>query len=369
MWILYIGILIPLFFTLLLIIKFRERTHVVEIAGLWVVSIGIIFMVKVFSEKITSMEIEYWGEYGVKIEYYEQWDEWIHQTCTTVDSEGNVSTYDCSYRSYHPPYWTVITNTGNQYNISQSQFLHYSSLWKNKKFIDLKRGYYRIDGDKYESQWNKVDDLLFPIITTHRYENRVVNSSSIYDFLEIDTSEVKIFSYPKIHDYTCNSIMSQREIREMKEADKRLTFYNAKYGSGKEVRMWLLIFHNKPFQYSMYQEHYWKGGSKNEVVVCVGVDDMLRVEWVKCFSWSEKENFKVNLRDSIMNQGKLNLMKTVEVMKDEVMINYERREFKEFEYLEVEPPFYIIFLSLLSIFVLVGGMTVYIIFNQFDSRH
>ena len=368
MWILYLGMLIPLIATIILVVKFREKTHIVEIVIMWVASFSVIMGVKFISEKFSTMETEYWGEYGIRVDYYERWDEYIHQTCSSTDSDGNTTYYDCSYVDTHYPYWEVITNTGNTYTITESQFNKYSKLWKSKKFQDIGRDYHSIDGDKYESYWDKKEENIFPVITTHMYENRVSNSSSIYDFMDVDTSQFKVFSYPEVEDYQCNSILSEVRGKEISKGNKKLTIYNARYGTQKQVRMWLLIFKDKPFQYSTYQENYWKGGNKNEVVLCVGVRDSLLIDWVKCFSWTNKEILKVNLRDSVLSQKYLDIDRAIEVMKNEVIENFKRREFKEFDYLEVEPSLTATLLSLLFISLVVGGMVVYIISNDFNNE-
>ena len=135
----WVGFTIPLIATIILVVFFRERTRIIEIVVLWVLSIGIIFIAKIMAERMDATEVEYWGEYGVKVEYYEEWDEWVSQTCTSTDSEGNVTTYDCSYRRYHGPEWYVVTNLNNNYYISEKKYKEMLYTWDNKRFVDLNR--------------------------------------------------------------------------------------------------------------------------------------------------------------------------------------------------------------------------------------
>jgi len=377
MTIVWLGLIIPLIATIVLIVFFKKQTAVLEIIGLWVASLFIIFLAKFFVDTFDANETEYWGEYAIRVEYYEEWDEWIIQTCTRevpcgTDSKGNTryctETYDCSHRDYHSPYWQAITNLGNSYSITQKKYNEFMGLWNNRKFIDMDRHYYTIDGNKYESYWDNKDYNILPIITTHSYKNKVVHSSSIYEFPEVDTSAYHLFEYPEVEDYNCNSILSEVKNKDIKWADKLLTYYNAKYGSSKQVRMWLLIYKNKPFQYGTYQENYWKGGNKNEVVLCMGIDKDLSVQWAKVFSWTERENLKTDLRDSVLFQKKLDIYKTVNVFKDQVVEKFQRRDFSEFDYLETEPSPLACIISFLIIGLCVTGMSVYIVKNQFTNR-
>jgi hypothetical protein len=257
----------------------------------------------------------------------------------------------------------------NHYNIPEKKYKEMLYTWDNKRFVDLNRDYYNIDGNKYESYWDKKDYNIFPVITTHYYQNKVANSSSIYEFPEVDTSKHKVFEYPEVENYNCNSILSEVKSKDIYWADKLLTNYNAKYGAQKQVRMWILIFKDKPFTYAMHQENYWKRGNKNEIVLCIGVrGDSLRVDWTKCFSWTDKEILKARLEDFVRFQKNLDIYKTVNTMKDEVLSTFVRKPFEEFDYLEVEPSLTITIIALIFILLSVGGITVYIIFNEFDNN-
>ena len=372
-----IGLAIPLIATILLVLFFRKQTRIIEILVLWLISLSIIFLAKSCAEKFSVSETEYWGEYGVKVEYYEEWDEWITQICTRevpcgTDANGNTTycteTYDCSYRQYHYPRWEVVSNLKNSYDIPEKTYKQMLYTWNNEKFVDMNRDYYTIDGNKYESYWDKKDYNIFPIITTHSYENRVAHASSVYEFPEVDTSKFKLFEYPKVKDYYCQSILSEVKSSDIKWADKLLTNYNALYGVQKQVRMWLLIYKNKPYEYGVQQENYWKRGNKNEVVVCIGVtEDSLTVDWAKVFSWTERENVKVDLEDMIRNQKKLDIYKTVTNIKNEVVEKFERKSFKDFDYLDVEPSTTATILGLIFILLVVGGLTVFIIMNDITN--
>ena len=76
-------------------------------------------------------DTEYLSYYITKIRHTDEWDEWIHRTCTRevpdgTDSKGNTKyrteTYDCSYREYHPERWLKDDNKGDDMYINREEF-------------------------------------------------------------------------------------------------------------------------------------------------------------------------------------------------------------------------------------------------------
>src|SRR5690606_26786934 len=126
-----------------------------------------------------------------RVEYYEDWDEWITQTCTRTcccDSKGNCSTetYDCSYRKYHPQKWGIVTTTNEYVSITKHQYREIKSYFKNERFIDLNRRFYRKDGDKFISEWQKDSGSAIPVSTEHSYVNKVkAADQSVFHFLPV----------------------------------------------------------------------------------------------------------------------------------------------------------------------------------------
>lgn len=44
--------------------------------------------------------------------HHEDWNEYIEQTCSRTDDEGNVEYYDCSYVQYYPAVTTLRVGFG-----------------------------------------------------------------------------------------------------------------------------------------------------------------------------------------------------------------------------------------------------------------
>jgi hypothetical protein len=356
---------------LLLSIKsFREKTVWWELAIPLGITILAIFISKLIIDKSMTDDTEYWGSYVISAEYYEDWNEYIHQTCTRTytDSDGNshTETYDCSYVSYHSEYWQVNTNIGQELKISESRFNYYVKKFGGKQFVDLHRDYHTDDGDKYVAKWNYVFEMIEPITVTHTYENRVAASHSIFKFEEPDTANFKLFDYIEPdNNYQINSILTEKSnIYNIKEANKLLSRYNAFLGNKKQVRIWFLIFDNKDYQYAIQQENYWQGGNKNEFIVSLSVDDSNYVQWCKVISWTDVEQLKVDVRNYIKNMNKLDLINAVEYIKNNIETRFVRKSFKEFDYLTVEPTTTaLIIVYILSLLITIGT-TIFVIKNE-----
>jgi hypothetical protein len=84
------------------------------------------------------------------------------------------------------------------------------------------------------------------------------------------------------------------------------------------------------------QEQHWKGGNKNEFVVCIGVDKNMKVKWCRPFSWTKKSLPLIRTRNFVQEQEKLDLISTSNFLYGEIEKNFVRRKFSDFNYLTVE---------------------------------
>ena len=84
------------------------------------------------------------------------------------------------------------------------------------------------------------------------------------------------------------------------------------------------------------QRSYWEGGNKNEFVVCIGVDNSGRFEQVDAIAWISKPAFEAEVEDFIMNHEDVKLKKFADWLPGQVAAHWKRRDFKDFEYLQME---------------------------------
>jgi hypothetical protein len=310
-----------------------------------------------------TIDKEYWNSYIVRATYYEDWNEYIHQTCTREECSGSgenrvchTETYDCSYVDYHPEYWEVEDNLGSIHYIRSDHFEYLCKSWKMRQFRDMHRGYYSNDGDAYDTQWDTKFETLAPICIEHTYENKVQCSKSVFNFQKVDSASkatYKLFDYPPNQDaFKYNPILGIKYIK----ASWQLQKYNALYGKTKQIHMLLLVFNNQPYEAAVMQESYWKGGNKNEFILCVGTKGN-KITWTKVISWTEAEELKVRVARQVKQMDSLNVMAVVEYMGKEVPKEFVRKHFRDFNYLTVEPTNTAIIICLiLTVLTTIGGV-------------
>lgn len=376
--VIYGAFLIPFIVAFVLYKYFKRDTSWWEYFVPLIVSVILIISSKAIIETSQVSSKEYWGSFISKAEYFEEWDEWIDQTCTReccCDSKGencSTETYDCSYRLYHPAYWQITTTIGERINISESEYARVKKILGNESFQDLDRDYYRIDGDEYYSIWRRDSATAIPVTTLHYYENRVkAADQSVFHYGKVtkqDIEKYKLKEYPKIYNYyQMASVIGDSSVDAL-IADKKINYVNGLLGHKKEVRVFVLVFKNQPIEAALYQEWYWSGANMNEFVVCIGIDNDRNVKWCKPMSWTRSEILKVKVKSFVQEQGKLNLQELAYFMQNSVDREFLRRDFAEFNYLTVEPPTWTVFLTYFLTLLVNIGLSWWIIHNEHEEE-
>lgn len=293
-------------------------------------------------------DTEYLGGYITKITHYDEWDEWVEQTCTRevpdgTDENGNTTyrteTYDCSYRDYHPEKWMYTDDKGREeyfYNKEEFNRAMRELGYPKKVFRDMHRDYYRIDGDAQDYFYDGSIEHIRALTWSHTYQNKIIASNSIFKFEDIDESEAKklgLFKYPKVIEQDQDVVLG---VNLGRGTHKRFKYINATYGKKKQFRLYVLIFTDKPLDVSEKQKSYWQGGNKNEFVLCLGYNSKTgRIDWCNPFSWCDAPKLEVATKDFFRSHPYLAtsmddyaswLMKNLHLWK--------RKEFKDFDYIE-----------------------------------
>lgn len=374
--ILYLAFIIPVLCAIILFVFFKHKTKIWEVLIPFVFTIIFILVAKAIAISSLTDDVEYLGGIILEARYYEKWDEWIEQTCTREccckrDSKGNetcsTESYDCSYLQTHNAYWVVITTIG-EYEVSSSEYARLIRKFEMQpQFTDMHRDFKNIDGDMYHVNWDGSDEKLDPFVTTHTYENRPKVSSSLYHFEEVDTfdlKEYKPFNYPPVIEHKQNVIIGYND----KQAERALQIVNSRLGKEKQVRAFFLVFKNQPVQAATIQQRYWEGGNKNELNVCIGIDDNEHIKWVYVFSWTEQEAVKINIRKHIEESAQFNLSEYVEFTKSEIQKNWVRKSFKDFNYLTIEPTMtQVTWIYVLTLIINIG-ICVWVVMNEFNDE-
>lgn len=376
----WLALVIPVVAIIFMYIFFKKKIAWWEASSIFLIILVFIAIMKYGTEVSQTNDVEYIQDYIVKVEHFDEWDEWVTQTCTrqcccTRNSKGEetcgTETYDCSYRRYNPEYWQITTASGNVYNTSKEMYDRLMVQFKTTpSFVDMNRDFYTIDGDMQYFEWNRVVESVECIITSHTYENRIQASHSVLNFPTVDTSYIRFYQlkeYPQIYNYTASALLGYRN----DNIDRYINQSNALYASSKQVKVFYLVFKNQPLDAALKQEQYWKGGNKNEVNICIGIDNDNNIKWSYVFSWTKENDVKIKIRDYINEQKNIadsSFINIINYSNKEIVDKFERRHFKEFSYLTVEPTKSAVVWTYIISLILTIGMCVWAVMNEFDSN-
>lgn len=367
--IIWVAMIIPFATAICLYYWFNHKTVWWEFLIPLIASICLIGISKKMIEVGQTRDIEYWGGWVVRAEYYEEWDEEVEYIETQTDSDGNVTYVTKTEIEYHSPEWLIKDSNGITIWINQPTFENLCEKFGNRRFIDLHRSYYSEDGDLWVTTWKNTDNTLTPVTTSHLYENKVAVSDSVFNFPEVDPKTYNLYDYPRIYDFfKCKSILGPGD-QTLALAEKKLSYWNAKLGAKRQVRIMILIFKNKPIQAGIDQQSYWKGGNKNEFVICVGTDNSNKITWCYPFSWTEEEILKTNVKQCINDMETLNLENIVDTVAPQIDKHWVRKEFADFDYLTIEPPTWAIFLTFFFTLSVNIGLSCWIIANEHEDGY
>lgn len=382
--IIWLALSIPVLTIVALVTLFKKNIVWWELVIPVCVSFILIGICKFSTEMCQITDREYWGGYVTQAEYFEAWNERVScshpkyedRSESYTDSDGKTRTrivrvqvgYEHAYDvDYHSPYWQITDNNDITLGVSQARFDQLCKQFGNRQFVELNRNYHTIDGDSYVAMWEGQDNCLEPVVTMHSYINRIQASNSVYKFPEVDPKKYGLYDYPDLNEYDCPSILGYHAPEHMK-AERAFELINSKLGKPKKVRVWVVIFKNKPRQAGHEQQCYWQGGNKNELIITIGVNKQNEVQWSYVFGWTKSELLKIQTRDFISEQKKLNLVNLSEWLIPKINEQFVRRDFTEFSYLTVEPPGWMIALTFFLTLLVNVVISFWIVKNEYDEE-
>ena len=313
------------------------------------VSVLFTFVLKSVFVASNEMDTEYLGGYITQITHYDEWDEWVKRTCTRTvhdgyDKDGKEITheeeYDCSYRDYHPEYWTYRVSTDGWehhfYNKGEFDRAMAELGYPKMVFRDMHRDYYTIDGDAQDYFWDGKPEHVRAYVWKETYQNKVIASHSIFKFDEIsdkDADSLGLFRYPDVREYDQNVILG---FRAGKAVHKKYKYINSIYGAKKQFRIYVLVFRDKPIEISEQQKSYWQGGNKNEFVLCLGYNTKKgTIDWCNPFSWCDKPELEVATKRYFREHPRMDLSDYPNWLEKHINL-WHRKEFKDFDYIKNE---------------------------------
>lgn len=400
---------------------------------------------------------EYWGSTVTAVYEEEPWNEWHHETCsyTTTDSKGNTTThyYDCSHQDDYAPEWYAVTNLNEKFSITEKMHDELVAQFKTKKtVIDSRRNHSArskavgSNGTKFEGKrvgetsyifqtvWSGDDNTRKAYVSVHSYVNKIkATDLSIFNIKEVTDEQANslgLFKYPDYNGggfFTMTggleypTILGGNVSKATQEKFKRL---NGKFGVSNELRLWILVFNNKPMSITQLQQNYWVKGNMNELVICIGKKGN-EIIWADAFSWSLSADLTADVKNKVLDLYtykdsvvKRTMPKVVPVTKDlqkkvlgkagekipqnmlpvpnnqanadtiikvkspypvlneqtwneyynylnDNLKRFKRRSFKEFDYLSVEPSTAAIIIVFVLAALISVGVNLWVISNEF----
>lgn len=371
----WLAMLIPLVMALGLLILARRKVTWWELLIPAGVSFVLILIFKLSVQTAQVTDTEYLTYRVTSASYFEEWDQKVscsHRRPCYAKKDGRCPHGGHGYRhSYdvrkHSKRWEATDSSSRDFTISQQQFEQLATTFGNRQFVDLDRPYYKIDGNKWLTTWQGGFDEIVPVTVERSYTNKVQANRSLFKLQKVDPKKFNLFSYPTLKDPLNYPAILTDDNSDLSVANGKLMSWNALIGDKKQVRIWLLLFHDKPREAGIAQEYYWDGGNKNELVVVLGLDVQQKVQWNHVFSWSES-TIKPAVADCLANlEGqKVDLPDLVTRIGQETNERFVRRQFSEFNYLMVEPPLWSVIVTYLVTLLVSAGISWWVVANDIE---
>lgn len=387
---------LPLAATIYLIAFHLKATKWWELTILWGAVIVTIFVAQVIVEKSEISDTEYWGFNAIQAVYDEPFQYWstcsetyaCGETCSGTGSNRVCTTQWCT-RFYPCKKWGgdnawAIAQTGQKKSLSVSRFKFLEKTkWANSKTIELHREREYdiiVDGDRRVTDWPKTWQTAEAITEQHTYENRTQCSSTIR-FQKVGRKEAErmgLFDYPSVGssffsatDHLLPAILDQNKTI-WSNSNQYFQYLNGVLGPKRFLRIWVLIFYDKPRDILHYQQGYWKNGNKNEFIICIGADKSGKVMWGDVISWTEVEELKIEFRDFVEQKlGTVtdeSLFTLAQFAEKELGTRYVKPEFTDkFKHLSVQPSTTSIVITAVIVLLVTIGVCVFVVKNDFHN--
>lgn len=434
----YLLILIPIFITIIFYIFRKSEIKWWEFFIPVGAGLILLLIAKLIVNYTTVTFDEYWGSNVVAVYEEEPYNYWHHQTCYRTVTTGKTTItipYDCSHQVDVGPCWTAKTDLGEEIRLTEDEYEEIKTRFKTSRaIIDSHTNYDYNDrcansnGTKFERKqvgrvsytyqvkWDDSDATRKPYFSSHSYKNKIKSSDiTIFNLSKVSdklADTLNLFKYPEnIDGFDCPTILGNNISKEIQEDFKKL---NGKFGVSNQMRLWVLVFEDKPLKIAYQQESYWVRGNMNELVICIGKNKNNKIDWCHTFSWSLSTELTADISGKVMNlyqykdttyqnefkipvygrgSKKHKIVKyntiyqdsTAKVKQFESSIltdktwgdlyqylnnnlqRYERRSFKEFDYLTVKPSNTSLIVISIVLIIISLGLNIWIVNNEFSD--
>lgn len=328
------------------------------------------YVVNLLYERLKNNAIEYISGYALRVEHYFPWVERVVKKESKRDSNGHWVTEKVVKYVNHPDEYVEVFNIDHVQNISAKDFHWFCRRWGTGLYSIQTDHKNCVEGGGGEAcDWDEDENSTETITITHRYHNPFRSSNSLFRSRLIEEEravELGLCSYPEIEDNQEQSVIMVKEgvdiPDDLDEALVALQRLNAFCGESSEIHVFILLFPaSDGIGITAYQKDYWNGLNKNELLICLGMNGQ-KVQWCEAMSWMDDKTLELKIRSYFIHHPRLRLTKFVSWLRAN-LIFWNRKEFKDFDYLKKGVPGSDYWLFLFVSF-LVSALLCYICFRM-----
>ena len=268
------------------------------------------------------------------------------ETYPSIDMDGNLHMktrevfdhYETRHRD-HPQYFNKTVDFGSgeiqAFNIGESEFKAIVEKFGPINTVAHKQSGFD-GGDSNIYVCPNRNGFIIPATTIKKWTNKVLASPSTFSYAKVPDS-APVYNYPSCLDmWQSDRLLGDAGV---KINTLSLDQMNARLGPRKKVNVIIIGFTSADAKLGKLQEAKFLGGKKNDVVICYGFapleGNVPNVCWTYCFSFCKNEQMKRNIEKMFL-EGPID-DSILPKLYEEIVKNYQKREWSEFDTLTVKP--------------------------------
>ncbi len=360
MWFFYLFACVPAAIGALLWVKDKE-----VVWWEWLLGSGLAFVQAVIFHVIAygvmTGDTETWSGQVLSATHHPWWKERYVVPVTKKVGKNTIVTLEVRYRD-HSEYWDCETNIHAMgVGISEQKYGVIKQILGGVEETRTPHKSGFCEGDKNVYLVANRTNQVVPVTAQHHWVNKVQCAPSVFKFIKVP-EDVKVYKYPENNNvFTSARIVGSCPGISIYEWDQM----NAILGPSHKVNLVMVGFPTgSDSMLGQYQEAKWFGGKKNDLVLCFAKGEDGKTQWAYVFGWTEKAEVKRNLESILM--GNPVDMTIIPLIWEEVLRNYQIKDWSKFDYLSLEPPTWCYIVFIILMLLIQGGFYVFAHVN--DTR-
>lgn len=235
-----------------------------------------------------------------------------------------------------------VTSTDSRGNSHTSCSTCYEHSFDQDWLVRTSLGTYKIDtldsqGLRVPPRWAEVQ-TGDPVTDTFRFTNYIkAAKDSLFNTYK-DLSDIPEYTSKILDYYKANKVfvVGKPTVPSgvINQWNQEVAQINKVLGPTKQANV-IVVFTSTDLSVVEKIKSKWLGGKKNDIIVVINSLEFPKIDWVNVISWTDKEIFKVTLRDHIQDSG-LTLIQPkgiLGIVQIDTQKLFVRKHMSDFEYL------------------------------------